>query len=148
MSCFRFLLACLLMLTVPVQALGTASMVVCTGATGHQEHQVHLKADAAEEANSRLGAPQNQLNYHIARGGRTKQSIQQMQSTGAAKLRAKAPPDATHSCSMCSVCCHLAAVPGMTLSVPNMSPPQADLIEPSALMQTRFEVVPDKPPRT
>lgn len=150
MSRLRFLLACLVMLAIPLQGLAAASMLFCSGGMGHHAKQVAPVAGHANKG-AQADATGHDHSKHAHAGviqshTSLDKGLDKAQSADS-QVSAKTSPSAAHTCNVCSACCHSAAISESTATLAVTLAPQADLNEPSALVVSRPAVVPDKPPR-
>ncbi|MDB5858892.1 MAG: hypothetical protein JWQ76_2581 [Ramlibacter sp.] len=123
MSRFRILLACLLLLAIPLQGIAAASMLYCGAATSHSHDEVQAPSHHDHSADVHAAA-------------------QADDAAAAAGL-----PDQDHKCGACATCCHGAAI-AATFTLLSPSPaPQAHAAEPVVHLHSRSSPVPDKPPR-
>ena len=134
MALIRLLLACLLMLSVPLQGFAAASMAFCGGSPGHQQQfsqsgGQHAHAQG-EQDHSRHHDPQVTASASDVLSGDTGQL-----------------PDQAHKCGVCGACSHSVAIAEIAYPTLFATLPQVDPAEPVLLVDSRPALVPDKPPR-
>jgi hypothetical protein len=132
-SCFRLVVACLMMIALPLQGLAAASMLFC--GTGQAQHAAISSSDARASVGHDHAA-------HMHSAEQTHADAHQVQEGKPGSL-----PDAGHKCGVCAACCHGAAIAGFSATPLVPPPPQANLAEPFVLIHARAASVPDKPPR-
>jgi hypothetical protein len=150
---FRFLLACLVMLAIPLQGFAAASMLCCSGDmvndSGKQvRSEFSENGMRTDEARAHPQAYVHDHSTHVHSGvTQQQQSSEKAQVVSTPQVTAKTLLTGTHTCNVCSACCQSAAISESMVSHPVAPIPQADLIEPAVLLVSRPAVVPDKPPR-
>jgi hypothetical protein len=137
MSRFRLLLAWLVMVAVPLQGLGAASMLFCGMGAYHDPAQVTAARSTQIMGGEHVdGRHDHSRHTHVA----------EVQVNENVDIDQKVPHPA-HKCSVCASCCHSAAIAELPQLVAVAPVPQAGLIEPFLLIDARPSQVPDKPPR-
>lgn len=139
----RFLLACLVMLAIPMQGFAAASMLFCGMSSDHGAvaqsaaadvvvPPTHVHAVVLDVAAS-IAAPVSHDRAHAS-----------SMNTGHAEGH---HASSDHACNICASCCHAAAMSATTHSTPTALPLQPGFKEPLVLVHSRPVLVPDKPPR-
>jgi hypothetical protein len=138
MTRLRTVLAWLLLLAIPMQAMAAASMLYCgpaakaamrlQQAAGAQQHKHHHGEGAA------AGHHESHAGHHTAAPADSKAADGSL-------------PDSSHKCGVCAACCHSIAIAQMPQVIAVSTAPQAIRDEPPAPMHSRPSPVPDKPPR-
>lgn len=134
MTRLRLLLACLVMLAIPLQGFAAATMLFCAPGAPHH---------AAASGGGTHGAAGHD---HAAHSHAPSQASQQaaQDAVDAAHLTAA---DAAHACSVCAACCHSVAISDATALRAVAPPPQFHRTEAPVAVVSRPAVVPEKPPR-
>lgn len=138
MSRFRLLLAWLVMVAVPLQGLGAASMLFC-GMGAH-----HSPAQTAAAQQEQVLSAGNASDQHDHSKHSHAAEVQVKKTTDDAS---KKPPETAHKCGVCASCCTSVALAESPQLVAFAPVPQAELAEPFVLIHARPSQVPDKPPR-
>ena len=120
MARLRLLLACLLLVAVPLQGIAAASMLFCGKSGTH-----HAPAASA-----------------LDHAGHDHAMHAQHQEADAKQL-----PDALHACAICAACCHGVAITQAEPAVALPPAPAGMMEAPVVRMHSRPAKVPDKPPR-
>ena len=128
----RFLMLWLLMAAVPLQGLAAASMLYC--GMGAQHGAAHSMAAADSPVPNPTSHDHEHDHGAMAKAEKSADGQQQL-------------PGAEHECSVCAACSNAVAITTVASKVGAMPLPQAELAEPSVLIQRRPAPVPDKPPR-
>ena len=138
MARLRLLLACLVMLAIPLQGLAAATMLFCgSGATHHV-------LQAAEDPHDAAVQHDHATHHH----GQAAQVDSGTHAPQAEASKADIPVDSAHKCGVCSACCHPAAAIFDTDQWSALLPiPQAEPVQRVAAVHSRPGHVPDKPPR-
>jgi len=133
----RLLLACLVMLAIPLQGFAAATMLFCGAGNGH-----HAAAAPTGAQHDHRGHVHPVSDAHASHT-----EVQAKMAPDFPDATAKTPAGTVHKCGVCSSCCHLVAI---TESVPLVRialVPHADIAAPVVAVQNRPVRVPDKPPR-
>lgn len=142
---FRFLLACLVMLALPLQGFAATTMLFCGMGPDHHATEVAAGAQRsiehlhhAERLGDGVGSDAS-AQGHDAHHATATDSGEQAQHTDLVS--------SGHTCALCASCCHSVAI-FETVPLASTTPlPAASFEDPPVFVQSRPALVPDKPPR-
>lgn len=138
MSCFRVLLAWLVMAAIPLQGLAAASMLYCGMGAHHGSEAVVATVHSPASPDRGVEARHD----HSKHGHGVPVEARTIVDDGQPRL-----PDAAHKCGVCASCCHSVALTEFPQTVVFTPLPQAEPAEPFVLIHARASLVPDRPPR-
>lgn len=128
MARLRLILACIMMLALPLQGFAAASMVLCGGGSNHQ----HQRAG---------GGPAEDVSAAHAHHGHGADAAKKVAQSD------KSAPDFAHKCSICASCCSAVALASHDTAIAFPLIRQADVSELMTELKSQPALVPDKPPR-
>lgn len=140
---FRLLLACIVMLAVPLQGFAATTMLLCGGGTGHHGLARTVTEGTLGYLAAASGGHDHSKHDHSAH----ERASLNATAGDAGEPEARAHVDVAHKCGACASCCHLVAISVSTQPVSPSQLPQSDLTEPTVLLSSLPANVPDKPPR-